>query len=87
MENPDTPRPCPDCKGTLHRIRLLGGQRDWLDLRYGEAEAPPGILGNVRLQGKVFGMMCSDCSRIFLYGDSGLPENPPPPVETSPEEW
>lgn len=87
MQTDDPTRPCPDCQGTLHRIRLLGGSREWLDVRYAAPEAPQNILGTVKVQGKAFGMMCDLCGRIFMYGDSGVPELAPPRVEPSPEEW
>jgi hypothetical protein len=74
-------RQCPDCKGKLTGIKLIGsgwenpisGIGVQTELRsYSAAEAQRGsILGRFPQAGKVESFMCNDCGRIFLYGVAG----------------
>ena len=69
---------CPDCKGKMHRIKLIdataGPGRDQegvqhVDLAYAAPfEIRRGVSKKIAQQGKVRGMMCSECGRIILYG-------------------
>jgi len=74
-------RECPDCKGKLTAIKLIGtgwenpltGIAVQTDLRsYSEADAQRGSFSGVFPQtGQVESFMCNDCGRIFLYGVAG----------------
>ena len=71
-------RECPDCKGKLTAIKLIGagwenpltgiGVQTELG-SYSATDAQRGsILGRFPQAGKVESFMCNDCGRIFLYG-------------------
>jgi hypothetical protein len=71
-------RECPDCKGMLTGIKLIGtgwenpltGIAVQTELRiFSEADAQRGSFSGVFSQaGKVEPFICNDCGRIFLYG-------------------
>jgi uncharacterized protein YbaR (Trm112 family) len=73
-------RECPDCKGKLTGIKLIGtgwenpltGIAVQTELRiFSEAEAQRGSFSGVfPAAGKVESLMCTECGRIFLYGSA-----------------
>ena len=74
-------RECPDCKGRLTEIKLIGtgwenpltGIAVQTELRiFSEAQAERGSFSGVFPQaGKVEPYICNECGRIFLYGVAG----------------
>ena len=73
-----TDRECPDCKGKLTEIKLIGtgwenpltGLAVQTELRiFSEAQAQRGSSSGVfPPAGQVQPYLCADCGRIFLYG-------------------
>jgi hypothetical protein len=66
-------RTCPDCKATMHEIRLIDkshmGSHD--EMEYALTDESRGLwgMGNFPIEGRVMAMMCSACGRISLYGE------------------
>jgi hypothetical protein len=73
-----TERVCPDCKGELSEIKLIGtgwenpltGIAIQTELRiFSAAQAQRGVFSRAfPAAGQVQPFMCNDCGRIFLYG-------------------
>ena len=67
---------CPDCKGTLEPVRVLGSQPRGPNLSPGDVEVcyAPGqarsswLTRRTKTSGILFGMRCSECGRVLLYG-------------------
>ena len=69
---------CPDCEGSLVAIKLLDetirggmiGFRHHGPLAFAlETTERKAYLGQFETGGVVKGFLCSDCSRMFFYGD------------------
>ena len=73
-----TDRICPDCTGKLDKIKLIGdgwqnplsGIAIQTELQfYAGEDTERGLLsGQFKAAGMVEAFICSDCSRIFMYG-------------------
>ena len=70
---------CPDCSGTLEAIKILDATEfgtfsddayGHTELQYAAADAKPSFWKHaIPSKGKVNAFICTDCARIFLYGN------------------
>lgn len=83
MNTPNQTRRCPDCEGSLHEIRivaasqpgLLGDGAFHMDVSYAAPDAERSLFyGRIALSGKISGLLCDGCKRVFFYALGTVPE-------------
>lgn len=96
MNTPNQTRRCPDCEGSLHEIRIVAASQPSMfgegsahrDLGYAspDAESSP-IFGRVPLLGKISGLVCDGCKRVFFYASGVVPEVIAEEQKSNPDNW